>query len=356
MAAQRVSALANIPEQAHASGAPQSERSLIVKTAAILPVLLACLMAAGCTPEKPGTLQGYAEGEYVLVAAPNSGTLRKLHVRRGQQVEQGAVLFELDSISEEAGRNEAAGRLRNAQERLANLRTGRRPAEIDATAAQAEQAKSSRELSQLQFRQQEKLFAAGFISQAQLDIARANFERDVSRVGETEAQGRVALQSLGREAEIRAAQAEVDAARAALAQAAWRQTQRAGMAPAAAMVHDTFFVEGEWVPAGRPVASLLPPQNLKMRFFVPEAQLGSIAVGQKVTAACDGCATPIEAAVSYISRQAEYNPPVLYNRDSRTKLVFMVEARASPADAQRLRPGQPLDVTLNNTPAAAPAR
>ena len=144
--------------------------------------------------------------------------------------------------------------MRNAEERLANLRIGRRPAEVDAAVAQAEQAKASRELSQLQLKQQQKLFDAGFISSAQLDIARANFERDLSRVTEAEAQGRVALQSLGREAEIRAAQADVDAARAALAQAAWRQAQRAGIAPAAAMVQDTFFVEGEWVPAGRPVA------------------------------------------------------------------------------------------------------
>ena len=316
-------------------------------------ILFICFALAACSPGKPDTLQGYAEGEFVLVAAPGSGTLQKLHVRRGQQVEQGAILFELDRIGEEAGRNEASGRLRNAEERLSNLRTGRRTPEVEATGAQAEQARATRELSQLQLKQQEKLFAAGFISQAQLDIARANFERDLARVAEAEAQSRVARQSQGREAEIRAAQAEVDAARAALAQAAWRQAQRAGIAPAAALVHDTFFVEGEWVPAGRPIASLLPPQNLKLRFFVSETQLGSIAMGQKVTAACDGCAAPVEAAVSYISRQAEYTPPVLYNRDSRSKLVFMVEARAAPADARRLRPGQPLDLTL--APAASPA-
>ena len=326
-----------------------------MQSATILSFLFAGVTLAACSPGKPDTLQGYAEGEFVLVAAPNSGTLRKLHVRRGQQVEPGAILFELDRISEEAGRNEAAGRLRNAEQRLANLRTGRRPAEIDTTTAQTEQARASRELSRLQLKQQEKLFDAGFISRAQLDIARANFDRDMSRVGETEAAGRVALQSLGREAEIRAAQAEVDAARAALAQAAWRQSQREGIAPAAAMVQDTFFVEGEWVPAGRPVANLLPPQNLKLRFFVPEAQLGSIAIGQRVSAACDGCAAPIAATISYISRQAEYTPPVLYNRDSRTKLVFMVEARPAPGDALRLRPGQPLDVSLDKTAAAAAA-
>ena len=324
----------------------------------ILKFLQRCIvlvLVCSCTPKKNDSLQGYAEGEFVLLAAPNSGVLQKLNVKRGQQVAAGAVVFELDRVGEEAGKDEAAGRLRTALERLANLRTGRRPAEVEATAAQAEQAKSSRELSQLQLQQQEKLFASGFISRAQLDIARANFDRDLSRVTEAEAQRRVAVQSLGREAEIRAAQADVDAARAALAQAAWRQTQRAGIAPAAALVHDTYFVEGEWVAAGRPVASLLPPQNLKLRFFVPEAQLGAIAIGQKVIALCDGCAASIEAAISYISRQAEFTPPVLYNRDSRAKLLFMVEARPAPEDALRLRPGQPLDVTLAPAATGAPA-
>ena len=319
-----------------------------------LTLFTVALAMVACSPEGPDTLQGYAEGEYLLIAAPAAGTLQKLEVRSGQKLESGDALFELDRVGEEAARREALGRQRSAEGRLANLRSGRRPAELDATVAQTGQARASRELSGLQFQQQEKLFAAGFISRAQLDIARANLDRDLSRVAETEAQRRVALQNLGREAEIRAAQAEVEAAREAVNQAAWRQSQRASVAPAAGMVHDTFFAEGEWVPAGRPIVSLLPPENIKLRFFVPEAKLGGIAIGQKISAACDGCAAPIEASISYIATQAEYTPPVLYNRDSRSKLVFMVEARPLPKDALRLRPGQPLDVTLLPTATSRP--
>jgi HlyD family secretion protein len=317
-------------------------------------VALVAVALCGCSGDKPEFLQGYAEGEYVLIAAPASGLLQKLHVRRGQSVEAGAPIFELDRVNEEAGRREAMGRLRTAEAQAANLRTGRRPAEVEAAAAQTGQAKASRELSELQFAQQQKLFTSGFISKAQLDIARANLERDLARFAETQAQSRVATQSLGRDAEIRAAQAEVDAAREALAQAAWRQTQRGAVAPSAATVHDTFFVEGEWVAAGRPIASLLPPGNIKLRFFVPEAKLGAVSIGQKISAACDGCATPIDATVTYISKQAEYTPPVLYNRDSRSKLVYMVEARPAPDSAAKLHPGQPLDITLlGGTGAAA---
>ena len=113
-----------------------------------------------------------------------------------------------------------------------------------------------------------------------------------------------------------------------------------------ALVHDTLYSEGEWVAAGNPVVSLLPPGNLKMRFFVPETVVGALKMGQEVRAACDGCGAAIAAKISYISRQAEFTPPVIFSREQRAKLVFLVEARPAPADAARLKPGQPLDVTL----------
>jgi HlyD family secretion protein len=135
-----------------------------------------------------------------------------------------------------------------------------------------------------------------------------------------------------------------------LAQSDWRLAQRAvsftAATPAKALVHDTFYSEGEWVAAGNPVVSLLPPGNVKLRFFVPETAVGGLKIGQAVRAACDGCSAPVAAKISYISRQAEYTPPVLYSREQRAKLVFLVEARPDPADAVKLKPGQPLDVTV----------
>jgi HlyD family secretion protein len=111
-------------------------------------------------------------------------------------------------------------------------------------------------------------------------------------------------------------------------------------------IADTLFVPGEWVPAGAPVVSVLPPGNVKVRFFVAETRLGALRVGQKVALACDGCAAPIAASISFIAPQAEYTPPVIYSRDNRAKLVFLVEARPDAQDAVKLHPGQPVDVTL----------
>jgi HlyD family secretion protein len=116
-------------------------------------------------------------------------------------------------------------------------------------------------------------------------------------------------------------------------------------ASVAGRVTDTLFARGDWVPSGAPVVSLLPPGNVKVRFFVPETQLGTVSVGQKVAVSCDGCA-PISATVSFIAPQAEYTPPVIYSKESRSKLVFLVEAKPAPEDALKLHPGQPVDVAL----------
>ena len=114
----------------------------------------------------------------------------------------------------------------------------------------------------------------------------------------------------------------------------------------AARVDDTLYRVGEWVAAGSPVVTLIEPSAVKLRFFVPEARLAQVAPGTRVQAVCDGCPAPIAATVRYVAREAEFTPPVIYSRGTREKLVFLVEAWPSAADAARLRPGLPVDVTV----------
>ena len=308
-------------------------------------VLLAVFLA-GCSKPGPVTYQGYVEGEYVLVASPDAGSLLTLNVARGQTVESGAALFTLERGNETAGKKEAEERLLAAQAKLDNMRKGQRAPEVDALEAEAAQADAALKLSEAQFKRNQELFASGFISSAGLDEAKANLARDRARTQQSRAQIRVAKQSVGRSEEMAQAQAEIDAAKAVLAQADWRLGQKAQSAPQAGLVQDTFFVQGEWVPAGRPVVSILPPANLKLRFFVPETMVGQLHIGQAVKATCDGCGTPIPATISYVSPNSEFTPPVIYSKESRAKLVFMIEATPAPAEAMRLKPGQPLDVAL----------
>lgn len=306
-------------------------------------LLIAAAGMAGCSRDASQLYQGYAEGEFVRVAAPYAGSLTLLAVQRGGQVEAGAPLFALEQDNEKAARDEAMQGLKRAEAQLENLKKGKRPVELDVVIAQREQARAALKLSMADFSRDEKLAKDGFISSQKLDASRTVLERDRQRLKELEAQ-LASAKLAARVDEVRAAEAQVAAARAALVRADWSLSQKSVKAPVAGLVQDTLYVQGEWVPAGNPVISLLPPQNIKVRFFVPEARVNSLKAGQPVTLSCDGCAAPIPATISYIAPQAEYTPPVIYSKENRGKLVFMVEARPAPADATRLRPGQPLDV------------
>jgi HlyD family secretion protein len=311
------------------------------------PLVLATLLTAACGERAgaPAAFQGYAEGEYVRIAAPFAGALQKLAVARGSQVPRGAPLFVLEQESEAAARREAEDRLARAQAQLENLQKGRRAPELDVVRAQLLQAEEALRLADIQLKRQQDLVRQNFITRERLDEAASTRERDLARVAELKAQ-LASARLAARPDEIRAARADMDAARAVLEQADWRLKQKTVTAPADAAVADTLYVEGEWVNAGAPVVSLLPPANIKARFFVPQAVAGGLATGREVVLECDGCAGPIAAKVTWIAPQAEYTPPVIYNRENRAKLVFMVEARPAPADAAKLRPGQPLDVRL----------
>ncbi len=309
-----------------------------------LPLLIAAALA-GCGNADDGALQGYAEGEYVRVAAAFAGPLTKLEVARGAQVVPGAPLFALENESEAAGRREAEDRVRRAEAQRDNLRKGARPTELDALRAQLGQAQTAAAFAAKEYARTEELVKKGFLSPQKLDETRSTLDSSRLRVREIESQ--VATANLGaRPDEIRAAESEVEAARAALAQADWKLKQKTVAATVAGIVTDTNFARGEWVAAGAPVVAVLPPENVKVRFFVPEPKLGAVKVGQPVELSCDGCPAKIAARVSFVAPQAEFTPPVIYSRENRAKLVFLVEARPAKDDAAKLHPGQPVDVRL----------
>jgi len=306
-------------------------------------LLTAAALLGACSPKADPAWAGYVEGEYVYVAAPIAGALTTLAVQRGDEVKRGAPLFALDDQAERAAREEAAARASGAGAQAADLAKGKREQEIAVVQAQITQARAQAVQASAELARQEALVTQGFVSASRLDDVRAAARQARARVAELEASLRVA-QLPARSDERSAAAASTDAARYALDQARWREQQKQQSAPADARVADTFFRAGEWVGAGQPVVSLLPPGATKARFFVPESELGAIAVGQAVSVACDGCSAPVAARISFISTQAEYTPPVIYSNSQRARLVFMVEARPDPKDAARLRPGQPIDV------------
>lgn len=310
------------------------------------------LLAAGCGSDGDAAWSGYAEADYVYVASPLAGTLSELHVQAGQQVARGKPLFALESEAERAAREEAGARLEAARHQAENTDKGKREPEVAVNQAQLSQARAQAELAQHDLARKRELVAKGFVSRAQLDEAQASLAQAQARVRELSSVVQVARLP-ARADERAAADAQVEAARQALKQTEWRQQQKQQSAPADAQVADTFFRPGEFVSAGQPVVALLPPGNLKARFYVPEAQLPRVAPGQQVLLACDGCGAPIPARVTHVAARPEYTPPVIYSNSQRSKLVFMAQAQPAPADAARLRPGQPLDVRPQPVPTAS---
>ena len=187
---------------------------------------------------------------------------------------------------------------------------------LDETAERAglDQARAALVLSEAEFARQEKLLRMGPAAQQDYDRARSTRDQDRQR----------------------------------LAQAEWNFNQKKQSAPQSGLVYDTLFRQGEWVPAGKPVVVLLPPQNIKVRAFVPETRVGSIHYDDPIQVTVDGVQNPFIGKVSYISPRAEYTPPVIYSRESRAKLVFMIESVFEPQVAGSLHPGQPVDVEFKS--------
>lgn len=308
-----------------------------------LATLAAVLGLGGAAADAP-IYQGYIEGEYLRMAAPVAGRLETLHVARGDQVDAGTPLFAIDLTEVRAERDRAAAALAQAKADLENLTKGKRQPEMEVIAAQKTQAEAALRLAEAQLQRQEALVARGASSKERLDEARSTYNRDRARVAELTAQLEVGTLP-AREDEIRAAQAAVRMAEAALIRTEQQLADSAPTAPVHALVEDTFYNEGEWVPASSPVVSLLPPDRIKIRFYVPEPRVGALAMGQQVRFQCDGCRPDQTARISFIAPRAEYTPPVIYSTESRAKLVFRVEAKPD-SGAARLHAGQPVDVQV----------
>ncbi|WP_082567834.1 HlyD family secretion protein [Pelomonas sp. Root1217] len=309
----------------------------------ILPLL--AVLLAGCGDKPPEGWTGYAEAELVYIAPPVAGRLATLAVRSGEAVTTGQALFELDATPELAADAEASARARSAQAQAQDADKGRRGPELAVTKAQLDQARAAERLASIDLTRQQELLGRGFVAQARVDDAATVLAQARARVMELDAAlqvGRLPARDDARNA----ARALAQAAESGRAQTAWRVEQKRQSAPMPARVQDVFLRPGEWVAAGQPVLALLPPANRKARFYVPQSVVGGLKLDAPVNLHCDGCGAAIPARISFIAAGPEYTPPVIYSNQQRDKLVFLVEARPVKAeDAERLHPGQPLDVT-----------
>jgi HlyD family secretion protein len=252
------------------------------------------LSILGCENNRNKSFPGYIEGEYTYVASSVSGALVELNVKRGEQVKKGDPLYLLEPQPEEGALNAAKARVAELEVQLA--------------------------LSAVQFERQVELYQTHATSKVAYDIAEAAYHARQNQYHEAKAQ---------------------------VAQAEWAWEQKKMVSPVTGLVFDTFFRVGEKVGAHQPVVAILAPENIRVLFYIPEPKLSQIKIGQAIYFTCDGCKEKTKATISYISPEAEYTPPVIYSKDTRDKLVYLVRADMPATVAQNFHPGQPVDIFLH---------
>ncbi len=302
---------------------------------------VAALFLSACGNDNGDAFVGYVEAEYVYVAAPEPGWLVATHAREGDSVDEGDILFELDKTQQTAQLQAATARAEEAGAMVDDISTGARPEEVQELEAQLEEARARFVAAKSEYDRWTPLVREGNASEARGDEVEANYRAAQARVSAAEEAISVAKLG-GREGRRSAADAAAEAARAAVAEAQWLLEQRDVKAEAAGTVEAVYHRKGEYVGAAAPVLAMLPKDALKIRFFVPQAELSKFVVGGAVEIRADGADAPVDATISFIAREAEFTPPVIYSASSRDKLVFLIEAR--PADADGLKPGLPVDV------------
>ncbi|HEY7807756.1 MAG TPA: HlyD family efflux transporter periplasmic adaptor subunit [Croceibacterium sp.] len=300
--------------------------------AAIVAIAIVAWLVLGGS-NQPRTLSGYIEGDDLYLAAPVAGTVASVSAVEGTRVTAGQPLFTIAPATLTAQGQQAQANVTAAQSQIASAEANVRQADAEAAAAEADAEKARSDLARLlAVRKDDAAAVAG----KDIDAARAALGNAQARI---EAARRTADAC---RAQVAAARAQTEQAKGGRNEVAIRESQLSPVAPSAGRVDEVFYQPGEWAAANQPIVSLLPDAKVKVRFFVPEKELARYRVGRTVRFSCDGCAKGLSATIRYVSPQPEFTPPVIFSRDSRDRLVFMVEA--NPPHPENLQPGMPVDV------------
>ncbi len=284
--------------------------------------IFAAAFLVSCSDASEERLSGYVEAETLYMAPQESGVIENIQVNEGDRVEAGDVLFRMkaDRVLYQAEQAEAAAM------------AARKRANDDGSLSKAV-AEAEANLNRIagDFARTQKLYRDGY-------VAKARFDTDRAALTAAEAQVERAR------AEKEAAQEEYQSVEAQAGLAKQRVDDLAVSAPQAGSVERIYRRAGEVAAAGDPVVALLPPNNLKLKFYAPERMLSSFAPGNEVSFRCDGCDGGLKARITYVAAEPQFTPPVIYSLDERDKLVFLVEAR--PLAPEGLRPGLPVDIAI----------
>ena len=311
-----------------------------MKCAVVASAVIAILLA-GCHGSSDTEVQGYVEGDFVRVSLPASGIVETVSVARGSHVKQGEVLFTLDSNREKAALDKVRSEFEAARAEVFNLLSAERNDEIEALQSGIAELKAQLAYTTASYRRKLDLSRSGAASMDEVERLRSEESATRAKIRANESRLRLAQLSIGREGEIEAAQKMLKYREAAVREAEANLALRQAVAPADAVVNDIIYRPGETIASGQSVVELLPPGNIKARFFLSPTQVGWTSTEPEILLQCEGCGKGISARVSFVSSEAAYRPPVLYSRNESSKLAFMVEA-VPLASVDLLRPGLPV--------------
>lgn len=304
--------------------------------------LIAGLFGACISPDV--VISGYVEGEFVSLAPIASARILEVAVRRGERVTQGEIVARLEDEDARLTLHEAEARLAQARAALADLKTGKRPQEIAVIEASLLSAEAEFRRAKLELERVSQLFERGVSSKANFDTAKANLDVAEARVAEIRANLDVARMSARAQA-ITLAEGRVREAEAALATARWQLEQRLVKAQSSGVVDDVLRYAGDMAGPGSPILSMLPEGAVKLRLYAPQALLPLLGEREELRISCDGCPDGLNAIVSYVAKEPEFTPPVIYSVERRQKLVYLIEARPVEVNGF-LRPGVIVDARI----------
>ena len=310
----------------------------------VLPLLV---FLSGCSKDHPASFQGYVEGEYVNISSTQSGKLDKLFVKRGDSVSADSNLFALECENELLALKQVHADLSAAEATLRDYQKGSRPEEIKVIEAQLAQAHANADNAAKQWNRNKILYPSNAVSKTQLDDSEALAKASEAKVNELQDTLKVAKLSK-RHDQISAQEARIRQLKSAVAQAQWKVDEKGVKSRYSALVFDTLYHEGEFVPMGGIIVRLLPPENIKIRFFVPQKVAESLKIGDSVSINSRSDGKQLSAHVTYISTEAEFTPPIIYSNETKDKLIYMIEAYPQKSDAAMLHPGQPAEVSLEH--------
>jgi HlyD family secretion protein len=262
---------------------------------------------------------GYVISDNLFMSSPVSGTVKSVSVKRGQRVDVGMPLFQIDPTALEARAQKTRAQIQEAESQSAVQQASLESAEAALTLAISD-------LDRLLTAEKEN---EGAISQKDIDKARETVTRMKVEVVSTQNR-------------IEASKAQISSGMAALREIEYQLTELSPVSPVSGRVEEVIYKTGEWVPANAAVISLVPDDEIKIRFYVPQSRMQDYPSGTPVSIAYDGGPSGMKAVGDFVSTRPEYTPPIIYSLETRDKLVFMVEA--VPDDPARLIPGQPIDV------------